>query len=442
MKKNNLATTIVVAAACWTSAAQGEDLIQVYDMALLNNPTLNAAAARLRSTKEGKTQVRSNLLPNISGTATYSETSGDFALVSGDGADIDSTRENLGLTLNQTIYQHSNYTQLDAARSRIEGSDADYLATVQDLMLFAAERYLLVLTNEDSLTFAQAEEKANARQLDQAEQRYEVGLTAITDVHEARSSYDRARANAIVAQNDLDDAKEALRELTGQYIATVKSFPEELPSNPPQPADMEAWVVDALENNPRVLSSKFNADVAHHNVRTQRAGHYPFLGAQIFYSDTTNGGDVGAFSTETINTTSIGVQLTVPIYEGGAVNSRTRQAAYDYDAALEDLENQRRIVTRQTRNDYRAVIAGISQVQAFKQAVVSARSALEATEAGFEVGTRTIVDVLISQRSLFQAERDYSQARHQYVFDNLRLRASAGTITREHLNAVNALLVR
>ena len=440
MNKKNLAVTLVVAAACSTSAAHGEDLIQVYDLALLNNPTLNAAAARLSSTKEGKTQARANLLPNIAGSASYSETTGDFTLVSGGATDIDSTRENVALTLNQTIYRHSNYTQLDAARSRIEGSDADYQATVQDLMLFAAERYLLVLTNEDSLTFSQAEEKANARQLDQAEQRYEVGLTAITDVHEARSSYDRARANVIVAQNNLDDAKEALRELTGQYIASVKSFPEELPSEPPQPADMEAWVNDAMENNPRVLSAKFTADAAHHNVRTQKAGHYPYLGAQINYSDTTNGGELGAFSTETINTTTIGIQLTVPIYEGGSVNSRTRQAAYDYDAALEDLENQRRIITRQTRNDYRAVIAGISQVQAFKQAVVSARSALEATEAGFEVGTRTIVDVLISQRSLFQAERDYSQARHQYVLDNLRLRASAGTVTREHLNAVNALL--
>ena len=442
MKQKNLAVTMVVAAACWASAAQGEDLIEVYDLALLNNPTLNAAAARLRGAKEGKIQARANLLPSISGTATYSETSGDFQLVSGGGASIDSSREGLSLTLNQTIYRHSNYTRLDAARSRIDGSSADYQATVQDLMLFAAERYLLVLTNEDSVTFAQAEEKANARQLDQAEQRYEVGLTAITDVHEARSSYDRARANVIVAQNKLDDAKEALRELTGKYIDKVNSFPDELPSKPPQPADMEAWVNDALENNPRVLSFKHRAEAAHHDVRTQRAGHYPYLGAQINYSDSTNGGALGAFSTETINTTTIGFQLIIPMYEGGAVNSRTRQAAYNYDAALEDLENQRRIIKRQTRNDYRAVIAGISQVQAFKQAVISARSALEATEAGFEVGTRTIVDVLISQRSLFQAERDYSQARHQYVLDNLRLRASAGTITREHLKIVNSLLVR
>lgn len=442
MNKKNFAVTLVAAATCWTSAAQGEDLIQVYDLALLNNPGLNAAAARLNSTEEGRYLARANLLPNISGTGTYSETTGDFSLVSGNGADIDSTRENLGLTLNQSIYRHSNYTQLDQARSQIDRSGADYQAAVQDLMLAASERYLLVLTNEDSVTFAEAEEKANARQLDQAEQRYEVGLTAITDVHEARSSYDRARANVIVAQNTLDDAKEALRELTGQFIASVQAFPDELPSRPPQPADMEAWVGDALEYNPRVLSAKFNSEAAHHNVRTQKAARYPYVGAQVNYSDTTNGGDLGAFSTDTINTTTIGIQLTVPIYEGGAINSRSRQAAYNYDAALEDLENQRRVIKRQTRNDYRAVIAGISQVAAFKQAVVSARAALEATEAGFEVGTRTIVDVLISQRSLFQAERDYSQARHKYVLDNLRLRASAGTITREHLNAVNALLIR
>jgi outer membrane protein len=431
---------IAVLVGCAATAAQGEDLIDVFQLALDNDPQLRAADASRLSVAENKRQAFANFLPNVTGSLSYSETSGDFALAGGIKGDIDSSRDNYQVTLNQSIYRHDNYTRLDAARNQGLQAQADYDASFDDLLLRTVDRYFAVLTAIDGLSFSEAEEKANARQLEQAEQRYEVGLTAITDVHEARASYDRSRANVIVARNTLDDAKEALAELTGRYIDDVDELMENYPLIPPDPADVQAWVDTALESNPTLQTRKFAAEAAHDNVRTQRAAHYPTLGAQVNHSDSTNGGDLGAFSTETTATTTIGIQLNVPIYEGGAASSRTRQAAYDYDAAIERLEQQPRATVRQTRNDYRAVIAGISQVEAFKQAVVSSRSALEATEAGFEVGTRTIVDVLIAQRQLFQSQSDYSRARHDLIVNHVRLQTSAGTIEMSHLDRVNSAL--
>ncbi len=432
--------TILVVATCMGlsgMAAQAEDLMDVYRLALESDPQLSAAANRLLSTGEVKRQAWAGFLPTLTGSAGFSDVTGGFTTLDGRSGDIAQQQEQLRLQLSQPLYQRENYTRLDASRAQLAQSEADYALALNGLMVRVAEGYFGVLTAEDALKFASAEETANSRQLEQAEQRYEVGLTAITDVHEARASYDRARANVIVAQNTLDDAREALRELTGQEINSVRPLREDYSLAPPQPAVMTDWVDSALSANPSVMSRKFAADAAYHNIRTQRAGHYPTLSADMTYQDTTNSGDLNPFATETQDFTSIGITLNVPIYAGGAVSSRSRQAAADYDAALDQLEQEKRGITRTTRNSYRAVLAGISQVQAFRQAVVSAQSALEATEAGFEVGTRTIVDVLLSQRTLFQAQRDYSQARHDLVLNRLRLRSGAGTIEVTDLEAVN-----
>ncbi len=435
-------TLRTMAACLGISAAtvQAEDLMDVYRLALESDPQLAAAGARLRSTGEVKRQAWASFLPNLTASAGYNDTSGGFTLVDGRGGDISQTQEQLRLQFSQPIYQRENYTRLDASRAQLAQSEADYELALDNLMVRVSEAYFNVLTAEDALRFATAEETANSRQLEQAEQRYEVGLTAITDVHEAQASYDRARANVIVAQNSLDDSKEALRELTGVEISAVQPLRDDYAIKPPPADPMSVWVDSAMMGNPSVLSRKFAADAAYHNIRTQRAGHYPSIDLSVTYQDTTNSGDLNPFATETQDFTSLGVTLTVPVYAGGAVASRGRQAAADYDAALDQLEQEKRGVTRTTRNSYRAVLAGISQVEAFRQAVVSAQSALEATEAGFEVGTRTIVDVLLAQRTLFQAQRDFSQSRHDLVVNRLRLRAGAGTIEVTDLETVNQFL--
>ncbi len=437
-----------IALSLLTPVANAEDLMDIYRLALDNDPQLRAAAAQRRSTGEFKRQAFANFLPNLTGSANMTRGETDRS-IGGFDIDIPNTdTENYRLELRQTIYDGANYAQYDQSKAQVSGADADYEAAFDSLMLRSAERYFAVLTAEDALKFAIAEEKANARQLEQAEQRYEVGLTAITDVHEARASYDRARANVIVAQNALDDSKEALSELTGSRVESIDRLKEDYPLVAPEPNDSEYWVQTAVATNPGLRSRQFAVTAAEEGIRRERSGHYPTVDAVLSYNDFTDNkfpltADLGEVITTTdlMNTqTQIQLQLQVPIYAGGATQSRVRQAVADYDRALDLMEQERRAVIRQTRNNFRAVIAGMSEVQAFGQTVVSAQSALEATEAGFEVGTRTIVDVLIAQRSLFQAQQDYSRARHDFILDHFRLRSSAGTIELADIQRINAVL--
>ncbi|HKX54703.1 MAG TPA: TolC family outer membrane protein, partial [Xanthomonadales bacterium] len=363
-------------------------------------------------------------------------------------SDNDTDNETWALTLRQSLYRQANYESLDIARSQITEAEAIYQVAFLDFLLRVSENYFQVLTFMDGVVFAEAEEKAFQRQFEQAEQRFEVGLTAVTDVHEARASYDNARARAIVARNLLADAKEGLKELTGQYFETYDKLQEKLPLVEPAPANPQEWVEMAMTSNPQVRARQAGYDVADANVRLQRSGHYPTLDLVASYTDFTNNEYVirNDFQ-QPIGTTSLGntdtqvrLLLNVPIYQGGFVSSRTRQAGMLMDAAGEDLDDQQRITERQTQNAYRAVQAGIQEVEAFGQAVISAESALQATQAGFEVGTRTIVDVLIAEQRYYQAQRDNSIARHAYIVNHMRLKAAAGLLTSEDLAVVNQLL--
>jgi outer membrane protein len=303
-----------------------------------------------------------------------------------------------------------------------------------------------VLTAIDSLVFARAERRAVKRQLDQAEQRFEVGLTAITDVHEARARYDGARASAITAANNLDNAREVLSEITGQYLQGFKGLGETFEPQLPEPAAAEQWVQQALANNPGLLSRELALLAAGHDIDTARAAHLPTLSASVGFGDDATWGsrgsnDVSFPASASNDGHTIGLTLRVPIFEGFGTQAQVRQSVYNRDAVADQFEQERRAVTRQTRNAYRALEAGISEIGARMQALVSARSALEATEAGFEVGTRTIVDVLLSQQQLFQAQRNFSESRHTFLVNTLRLRQAAGSIAVADIQNVNRFLV-
>jgi outer membrane protein len=267
-------------------------------------------------------------------------------------------------------------------------------------------------------------------------------------VHESRAQYDNARARAIVSRNNLADAKQVLYELTGQYFEEYDPLQDVLPLVKPLPENAQEWVDMAMLYNPSVIAAHNGVDIADASMRLQRAGHYPTLELVGSLSQFTNNksalrNDSGAILATTdveSDDKRIGLRLSVPIYQGGVVSSRTRQARYTLNAVNEDLDQQQRAVVRQANNAYRAVIAGIEQVGAFGQAMISAESALEATQAGFEVGTRTIVDVLIAQQRYFSAQRDNSLARHTYIVDHLRLKAAAGMLTEEDLHKVNSIL--
>jgi outer membrane protein len=437
--------------------APAEDLMASYEAARQSDPTLAIAEAQKLSTDEGVNQATSQLLPQITGSFSYTDshgysqgtaprddgTFGTVPIISHTDNDRSTT---LRGTLTQSIIDFSKWTQRKAAQEQARRGDATYQAAEQTLLIRVSTAYFAVLTAEDSLAFSQSEEKALARQLDQANQRYEVGLSAITDVNEAKAKHDSATADVINAQNALDDAREALREITGKEPGDLKRLREKLPLTPPE-GDAQKWVDSAMAQNPTLIAQVHAYEAAKANVNTARSGHLPTLSGSITYTNSPNWADNSSDSFPGIQhtnsqrgDTAIGFTLSVPIFSGGYTQSRVRQAVHDRDAAEDTLEQQKRAVVRATRNNYRAVIAGISGVEARKQAVISANSALEATQAGFEVGTRTIVDVLISQQQLFQAQRDYSQARHDFVLNGLKLRQSAGNIEPKDLEAVNALL--
>jgi len=440
---------LLLAAALFVATpAFAVDLVGVHDLAVKNDPRLQAAAYRRDATGENERQAWSNLLPSLSGSASMNRGSSETSIAGTAVDDSDISNESYGLSLRQSLYAQSNYENLDIARGQVSQADAIYNLAYQDFLVRVAGGYFAVLTAQDGVIFADAEEKALQRQFEQAEQRFEVGLTAVTDVHEARASYDNARARAIVSKNNLADAKEALYELTGQYFNDIKPLQDELPLVRPLPDSSDEWLDIAMQYNPAVIAARSNIEIADASVRLQRSGHFPTLDLVASYTNFTNNEFILRDDLQnpianvdlTNDDQRIGLQLSVPIYQGGVVSSRTRQARYLLNAVNEDLDEQQKAVVRATNNAYRAVIAGIEQVGAFGQAMISAESALEATQAGFEVGTRTIVDVLIAQQRYFQAQRDNSLARHSYIVDHLRLKAAAGVLEEADLQKINTIL--
>jgi outer membrane protein len=452
-----LALLALAVSAALSSAAQASDLFSVYELARQSDPQLQAAEAQSRAAGEGVVQARASLLPQLNAQATVTDNDGDSTSVGtfptpgggvqfGQQTGSSNTRNrDYSINLQQSLYNHQNFTRLRGARAERSRSEATYDAALDNLFIRVSTAYFDALTATTNLDAARAEEKAVGRQLEQAEQRFEVGLTAITDVHEARARYDSARANVILAQNQVDDAYEALNELTGAPVENLKTLEPEIPMSLPEPADPEQWVDVAIKQSPALAARRFAVDGAEQSIETAKAGHYPTLSLQAGYSDgatwgTRQSSQVSFPATSTSEGTSISMILNVPIFAGFATQSQVRQAVFNRDAAADQLEQERRNTVRQVRNAYRAVEAGMSEVQARKQALVSAQSALEATQAGFEVGTRTIVDVLLSQQQLFAAQREYSRSRHNFIVAGLRLKQAAGVIDVADIQTVNALL--
>jgi outer membrane protein len=452
--RKGLALAIGLALAGSAGAA---DLLEVYQQARQGDPQLQAAEAQKFAAGEGIVQARSALLPQLSAQASLRDADGNSTSVgtfptedggvqfgSVDGSAGTKDRD-YSINLRQSIYNHQSYTRLRAARADSSRFAADYDVALDTLFIRVATAYFDALTATTNLEAARAEEKAVGRQLEQADQRFEVGLTAITDVHEARARYDSARANVILAQNQVDDSYEALNELTGNPVENLKSLEADIPMSLPEPNDPEQWVAVALEQSPSLASRKFALDAAEDNIATARAGHYPTLSLQAGYSEGATWGSrssraVTFPATGTTDGHSVTLVLDVPLFAGFATQSAVHEAVFQRDASSDQVEVERRGIVRAVRNAYRAVAAGVSEVEARKQALVSAQSALEATQAGFEVGTRTIVDVLLSQQQLFAAQREYSRARHDFIVAGLRLKQAAGVIDVADIEAVNGLL--
>ena len=431
----------LLAAASLASAAH-TDLLGALDAAEQSDPLYRQAQQQALAIAEEIPQARAQLwLPNINFTAGISHVeqslSGGFSLAGSDNSPTYANKE-YRINLAQPVYHHDRYVLLRQADKRLRQAQYEVLAARQDLMLRVAERYFNQLAAHDSLVFAKAETESLKSQLDQAQQRFEVGLIAITDVQEAQAGYDRAQAAQIGAENEVENANEALREVTANYDLDLAPLGEGLPLVVPEPLDIERWTATALERNLSLSAATMAADIAHQEIRRQYAGHYPSLDIVGGHSFNKQGGRFGNLS---LDQNDIGIQVTVPLYEGGQVVSRTRAAEHQSNAAIERLEQTRRAVHRETRQAYLGVVTKISSVKAFAQAVVSSQTALESTRAGFEVGTRTAVDVVAAERSLYQSKRDFSRARYDYIIETLRLKKAAGSLQPEDLMATNSWLL-
>jgi outer membrane protein len=419
-------------------------LAELFDVSQQADPEYQSAVAANRAAQELTPQARSFLLPNLSAGGSVRHNYADVKR-SGTGptGTADWGDQQADISLTQPVYRADLWVQLDQADLRTKQANAEFAFARQELILRISERYFDVLRARDQLAFAQAALEAFGQQLKQAQQRFEVGLIAITDVEEAQSGFDLATADVIAAENDLANAREALREVTGLYTTDLASLGDGMPLATPEPADINQWTETALQQNLQIMAARHAAANAKQEIeRIKTAGHYPTLDlvgrTQYFNSD----GGVGGIATNnrTING-QIGLELNVPIYQGGLIVSQTRESAHLYQQSLDDLERQRRAVQRQARAAYQNLESNISRVKALVQAVKSTVSAKEAIDAGFQVGTRTSVDVLNAERRVFEARRDLAFSRYDYIINRLTLKEAAGTLSEADIEQVNSWLI-
>ena len=446
MKKSLLSLLVGLSCALTTNLSHAEDLLQVYDIATANDPTVLKAKAQADAQKFAQEQALGVLLPQLGFETSYSQVDSDsfpFSQNDQTGYSIGSSFRDTfsrSIALQQTIFNMSAWENLDIAKKQAMQAMTQYELAQQELVVRIAQGYFDVLSTLDNLEFVQAEKRAIERQLEQTKQRYEVGLTAITDVHEAQAQYDQSVANEIVAKNDVETARESLRTITGKYHSKLDSLNTQTFSTVSPNKKANDFVEVAKDKNLSLALAKASVNIAEDQIELAKAGHYPTVGLSASYSDSLTDTN-GQIYKPREDQTSVAVTLNVPIYSGGQTLAATEQARAYYVSASQDLEASMREVTRSVITSYNQVMSNVATYRALEQAVVSAESALQATEAGFEVGTRTIVDVLVSTQNLYNAKKNLANLRYQYVLSSLRLKQATGTLSRSDLEAINKGLV-
>ena len=435
---------LAIAALLAGPASAADSLLEIYQRALKNDPTIREAEAQYLANAEVKPQARAALLPTVSVGANIGNQFQDQLgganfgnQVQGSRIVTDTDTHGFNISLTQTIFDWGRYNTLKQADKRVARAETDYEAAKQALLIRVATAYFNVLAAKDSLTSAVSAREAISRQLEQAQRRFEVGLIAITDVQQSQAGYDDSVAAEIQAQRLLANSYEQLREIIGEVVMELAEPGDELPLVSPDPASPEQWVRTALSQNLALVSSRLAAEIAEYDIEIQKGSRLPTVNLQAAYTDTTRdilstvypvpGFPVPLPQKPVGHTWQLNVQF--PIFTGGLTHSRVQQSVYTHRVATEELDRIGRQTERQTRDAYLGVISEISRVRALKQSVESNRTALRATEAGFEVGTQTTVDVLTAQRNLSTAETTYSRSRYDYIINVLTLKQAAGNLS-------------
>lgn len=437
MKKPNAVQLFASLLAISSTSLLAMDLVQVQQLANEQDVQLMISRSKLDSIRFGLPQAQSANRPqvNLAANATYLDQ--QSSLISND------KKSTLGYTLSlqQSLYNVKTSAQIDAADANIQKAEAEYKAAQQDLLVRVTEAYFNILSAQDNVDFAQAEKNAIGHQLEQAKKRFEVGLIAITDVKEAQASYDSSLAQEIIANNALDNAREAMSVIIGQPLPEpLAPLGEEVELMVPQAGNGDNWVAQSRKFNLNILSAQAALKAANENRKIARSDKQPTVNFVASYQGNYTDSDSQGFSDG--GDLSLSVQLNMPLHTGGRTSAAISQAESDYSTAQNNLLLQKRLAAQQTSTAFLAVVSGIGQVNALKQVLASTTAALEATEAGFDVGTRTSVDVLNSLRETYRAKRDYASARYDYLINTLKLKQAAGLLTEQDLVGINQWLIQ
>ncbi len=422
------------------------NLLDVYNLALKNDAQLAAAKAGMQAAMEKAPQSRAALLPNLSLSANtqYNKNTSEVSGASDKKDDYNS--HGWGATLSQPLFNLNSWFNYGQAKAISAQAEYQFAYEQQNLILRVSEAYFNVLRAEDSLMTAQAEEKAVKQQLDQARERYNVGLIAETDVLEAQAAYDNARVARILADNQVSVSYENMRTITSEGINDIGKLKKDMPVVQPTPAVADEWVNNAVANNLGLKAAKEGLLAAEENIRAKKSGHAPTVDAFASYnyasSDSDSAKDIPfngtGLTTGRGDSTVVGLKLSMPIFSGGATSSQVREATYQMDQSQQNFDKLLRETNAGTRNLFRTVNADVDRVEARKQGIVSSESALKATQSGYEVGTRNITDVLDAQQKLFAAQRDYLNARYDFIINTLKLKQQAGTLSPADLQDLNS----
>ncbi|WP_435236371.1 TolC family outer membrane protein [Psychromonas sp. PT13] len=433
LKRIYLASLIALAGFSYTVHA--DTLLQVYQAAKLKDPTILSSKAQYDLYAEMVSETNAALLPQItfSADAAYNDLNNDYS------------NSNYGATLSltQSLYDSSAWQALDIAEKQATQYAVDYDYDAQDLLLRTATAYFDVLRADEAVKSVQANERAVERQLKQTQKRFDVGLIAITDVHEAQAEYDSTAADVISAENDLLNSYYMLSELTGTEVRSVARLNIDTFSAQKLEGDIKSWQNQALEYNLELHSQRIAKELAKMQIESAQAGHKPTLGltAALDHDSTDYREFNSSDNDDNLNTATIGIELSVPLYSGGQITSLVKQAQYNYVIASESLTKTYRSIGTEIKSGYNNVRASISSISAYEQSVTSATSALEAVEAGFNVGTRTTLDVLDAMQSLYDSEEELADARYDYIINILTLKSSAGILTEQDLIDISAGLM-
>lgn len=419
--------------------ASGADLLTLYRQARDTDPAWQSARAQAAATAERVPQARAGYLPQVNGSASWFRNFVDFQYA----PSLNYTTKSYAVTLSQPIFRLQNWIAIDQAKQQVLQAEAVLGSAGQDLALRLSQAYFDVLLAQDNVALSGAQKTAIDQQLAQAKRNFEVGTATIVDTLEAQARFDQANAKEIADRNDLEVKRRALQLLLGTVPATLAPLRDPLVLNEPKPADIEQWVKTATDSSFAIAIAKYNYEIAREEVSRQRAGHLPTLDLTGSYARAENpASSSAAIVGPIVNNGTIGLTLSVPIFSGGLIQSRVREAVANRDRTAQDLENTLRTTAQSVRAGYLNVVAGIAQVRALEQALVSTQSQLDSTILGRDVGVRTSVDVLNAQQQVFQTRRDLQQARYNYLLNTLRLKQAAGQLDESDIEEVNRALAR